>query len=147
MPLGEPKNVGMEPTHAIAGRLSRDLFEATPAQRVDPAFEHRARELLMRVDPARLDLTLAIFLASIARSLGASPDVLYGPGWSNRIRSLEHEAVTTDGAADTAYDREWERLMHEVRAPLARAANRARRGSRRGAKLRLAASSTPVSRA
>jgi hypothetical protein len=130
----------------MAGRLSAELLKATPAQRVDPAFEQRARELLMRVDPARLDLTLAVFLASIARSLGASPDALYGPGWSARIRSIEQAAVTAEGPADPAYDREWERLMHEVRAPLRRAARRARRGSRRGATLRLAAS-TPPSRA
>lgn len=130
----------MESTLRMAGRLSTELLDATPSERRDPAFERRARELLMRVDPARLDLTLAVFLASISRSLGASPEVLYGPGWSARIRTTEHAAVTAGGPVDPAYDREWERLMHEVPAPLARAAHRARRGSRGGRKLRLAAS-------
>jgi hypothetical protein len=75
----------------------------------------------MRVDPTGLDLTLAVFLASIARSLEESPDALYGPGWSTRIRSVEAAAVKADGAPDPAYDQEWEKLMREVRAPLARA--------------------------
>ena len=135
----------MESTLRMASVLSRELLDATPAGRRDPAFEQRARELLMRVDPTKLCLTLAVFLASIARSLDESPDALYGPGWSARIQSTEHAAVTADGPANPAYDREWEQLMHDVRAPLARAARRARRGSRRGSRPRPAASSTPVS--
>jgi hypothetical protein len=109
----------MESILGMAGRLSTELRDASLAERCDSAFEQRARELLMRVDPARLDLTLAVFLASIARSLGASPDALYGPGWSARIRLTEHAAVTADGSLDPSYDREWEQLMREVRAPLA----------------------------
>ena len=110
----------MESTHAMAGRLSSELLSAAPAERRDPAFEQRARALLMRIDPAKLDLILAVFLASIARSLEASPDALFGPGWSTRIRSVEDSAVA-GGAAEPSYDREWDRLMREVRAPLVRA--------------------------
>ena len=107
----------MESTLRMAGRLSTELLNATRAERRDPAFERRARELLMRVAPTELPLTLAVFLASIARSLGASPDVLYGPGWSARIRMVEAEAVATGGAAEPAYDREWEEVMRAVPAP------------------------------
>jgi hypothetical protein len=109
----------METTLGIADRLSTDLLNATPAERRDPAFERRARELLMRVDPTRLYLTLAVFLASITRSLGVSPDRLYGPGWGARIRSVEAAAVTAGIVDEPAYDREWEELMRAVRAPLA----------------------------
>jgi len=101
----------MESTTKIAGRLSAELLEATPEGRRDPVFEQRARELLMRVEPAGLSLTLAVFLASIARSLEKSPDGLYGPGWSARIRSVETAAVTSGRTADPAYDREWARLI------------------------------------
>jgi hypothetical protein len=107
----------MESSLQMAGRLSTELLNATRAERRDPAFERRARELLMRVDPTKLYLTLAVFLASIARSLGASPDVLYGPGWSARIRTVEADAVAAGGVAEPAYDREWEELMRAVRAP------------------------------
>jgi hypothetical protein len=116
----------MESTLRIAGRLSTELLNASPAQRRDPLFERRARELLMRVDPAGLGLSLAVFLASIARSLRASPDTLYGPGWSARIRSVEAAAaVAAGGAAEATYDLEWKRLIRAVRAPLARAATSA----------------------
>jgi hypothetical protein len=108
----------MESTLGIAGRLSTDLLNATRVERRDPAFERRARALLMRVHPTRVDVTLAVFLASIARLLESSPDELYGAGWSRRLRSIEHAAVTAGETAGSAYDREWEELMREVRAPL-----------------------------
>ncbi|HEY7256346.1 MAG TPA: hypothetical protein VH476_06635 [Solirubrobacterales bacterium] len=111
----------------MADRLSTELQNATPAERRDPAFERRAREILMRIDPTRLHLTLAVFLASIARSLEKSPDALYGPGWNARIQLLENAAVTSRAAAEQEYAREWERLMRGVRAPLTSAPTSASR--------------------